>query len=115
MLQLQNDYTRQLNLFGVYSDAEIGMTEAGMDDKIIESVADEDIDTDDEILVSGIKVCHQDLCPLLRRLDMPNYQLIVKNMHIKGKIQATECRANAPSPFLGLSNKPFSTTGNPFT
>lgn len=72
---------RELTYFGVFSDAEIGMA-SGLEDKIIESVADEDIDTDDEILVSGIRVCHQDLVPLSRRLDMPNYSMLIKNKQL---------------------------------
>jgi hypothetical protein len=94
MIQLQNDrVVTENNYFGVFSDADIGMP-LGMEDQIIESVADEDIDTDDEILFAGRRTCHADLGPLARRIEMPNYQLTIKNMQIKGKISATEARAN---------------------
>jgi hypothetical protein len=78
---------------------------AGLEDQIIESAADEDIDTDDEILYAGRRTCHQDLLPLVRRIEMPNYVFTIKNTNIKNKISFNEQRSN-PNPTTHQGN-PF--------
>jgi len=57
-----------------------GKSSSLFEEALIESYQDEDIDTDDEILMAGTRTCYQDLIPLIRRIEMPNYLLTVKNM-----------------------------------
>ena len=49
-------------------------------------MADEDLDTDTEILTSAIRTCHHDLIPLMQRVEMPNCQLFIKNTHLQRKV-----------------------------
>lgn len=50
---------REATHFRVFMDSEVGIPGGPyMDDKLIESVADEDIETDEEILYAGKRTCH---------------------------------------------------------
>jgi|LauGreDrversion4_2_1035121.scaffolds.fasta_scaffold208466_1 hypothetical protein len=86
LVQLVNGKTKEQVHFSLFSDSEIGMDKA-LENKLIDSVADEDLDTDTEILTSAIRTCHHDLVPLMQRLEMPNYQLYIKNLHLERKIK----------------------------
>lgn len=86
LIALQNERSKQVHHFRLLTDIQIGIPQepddrgSKFEDKLIESYQDEDIDTDDEILMAGTRTCHQDLMPLMRRIEMPNYLLTIKNI-----------------------------------
>lgn len=86
LVQLMNGRTKEQVHFSLYTDAEVGFTNKSLEDKLVDSVADEDLDTDTEILTSAIRTCHHDLVPLMQRVEMPNCQLYIKNNHLQRKV-----------------------------
>jgi hypothetical protein len=87
MIELLNERERRGHLFRVFTDAQVGIALGSvLDSHLIESHQDEDIDTDDEILIAGTRTCQNDLLPLIRRMNEPHYVMRIHNQRLLQRI-----------------------------
>ena len=75
-------------LFNVYRDCDMGImagsSQQFFDEFLFDSIQDEDLNTDDEVLEAGVRQTFEDLGALNVMIQKPNY---VKELHNYEKIK----------------------------
>ena len=78
-------------LFNVYRDCDMGITpgrsQQFFDEYLFETIQDEDLNTDDEVLEAGVRQTYEDLGALQVMIEKPNY---VRQLHNYEKIRNVE-------------------------
>ena len=78
-------------LFNVYRDCDMGImpgqSQQFFDEYLFETIQDEDLNTDDEVLEAGVRQTFEDLVALNVMIQKPNF---VKQLHNYEKIKNIE-------------------------